>query len=100
MIAGVLAEWLFDRDDFRRGSSLNEVVSFQVIVDSISNKTGEAFEIITQEIARSVFADLDRHRHEVEAIAAALMARGELKTASLMQVIKRARTSARQRNAS
>jgi hypothetical protein len=98
LIAGVLAEWLFDRDDFRRGSSLNEVISFQVIVDSISNKTGEAFEIITQEIARSVFADLDRHRHEVEAIAAALMARGELKTASLMQVIKRARTlSARQK---
>jgi hypothetical protein len=48
LIAGVLAEWLFDRDDFRRGSSLNEVISFQVIVDSISNKTGEALEIITQ----------------------------------------------------
>jgi hypothetical protein len=96
LIAGVLAEWLFDGGDFRLGSSLNEVVAFQAIVANISNKTGAAFEDVAMEIAADVFADLDQRRHEVEAIAAALMARGELKTAALTRVIKRARAAARQ----
>jgi hypothetical protein len=99
-IAGVLAELMFDRDDFRRGSSLDEMVAFKMIVVNISNKTGAEFEDVAMGIIAGVRADLERHRHEVEAIAAALMARCELKTGALTTVIKRARTSARQRNAS
>jgi hypothetical protein len=95
LIAGVLAEWLFDGGDFRLGSSLNEVVAFQAIVANISNKTGAAFEDVAMGIAADVFADLDQRRHEVEAIAAALMARGELKNVALSQVIKRARKRVR-----
>ena len=38
LIAGVLAEAMFDHDDFRFGSSINEIVFFQCVVENIAFK--------------------------------------------------------------
>jgi hypothetical protein len=70
-------------DELCHGSSLDEVVGFKVFVTNISTKTGAPFEDVAKKIIVGVEDDLDQHRPEVEAIAAALMARGELKTNTL-----------------
>jgi hypothetical protein len=91
----MLAEAMFDGRDFRHGSSLDEVVGFKVFVTNISAKTGTPFENVALRILAGVVADLGQHRPEVEAIAAALMARGELKTNALNKVISSVRVAKR-----
>ena len=95
LIAGVLAEMIFDARDFRRGSSLNEVVAFKLIIHNISHKTGAEFDDVAMGIIDGVGNALYQHGCVVEAIANELMTRGELKTAALTKVIKRARAAAR-----
>jgi hypothetical protein len=81
---------LFNGHDFRRGSSLDETARFRVFAHNIAVKTGAPFANVAMGLITSAIHDLKRHRPEAEAIAAALIARGELKAAAVMRVFEQA----------
>jgi hypothetical protein len=91
VVAGWVAELRFDARDFRVGSSLDEIVRFKAIALNISVKTGAPFENVAMSIMETVFADLDSHSAEVEAIAAELMSRGELRWPAIKRLTKKMR---------
>jgi hypothetical protein len=91
IIAGWMAEVRFNGRDLRLGSSLDEVVRFKAIVGNIVLKTGAPFESISLEILNEVFVALDRCQVEVEAIAAELMNRGELRWHAIQKLTKKIR---------
>jgi hypothetical protein len=91
VIAGWVAEVRFDASDLRIGSSLDEVVRFKAVAHNIAVKTGAPFEDVTMGIIEGVFADLDSHSVEVEAIARELMSRGELRWPAIEKLTKKMR---------
>jgi hypothetical protein len=91
VVAGWVAEIRFDGSDFRIGSSLDEIVRVKAIAHNIAIKTGLPFENVTMGIIEGVFADLDCHSAEVEAIAKELMNCGELRRPSIEKLTKKMR---------
>ena len=87
LIAGVLAEQMFDGDDFRLGSSINEIVFFQCVVENIAFKTRAPFEKIATRVLAVVSGILHQHRDLVELLAAELMRRGTLRGQALSRLL-------------
>ena len=88
LVAGVLAEQMFDGDDFRLGSSINEIVFFQCVVENIAFKTLIAFEKIALQLIAEVDVILYQHRDLVELLAAKLMRRGTLRGQALSRLLR------------
>ena len=87
IIAGWVAEILFDTRDMRAGSSLDEIIIFRGIVANIAFKTGRPHTEIAAEVIHNVGAILKRHRDLVERLAAALMRVGTLRGARLARLL-------------
>ena len=92
LMAGVVAEMLFDSKDFRQGSSLNEVVFFKACVANIAVKIGASD---TQDLSMQLMAQvgevLKRHADVVEKIANELLQRGTLHGQQLQVLLKTVR---------
>ena len=89
MVAGVLAAVMFDSDDFRVGSSLNEIVFFQRVVENIAFKTRAPFEEIAPQVVAQDSWILHQRRDVVGFLAAALMRRGTLRGPALSRLLRR-----------
>ncbi len=87
LIDGVLAEQMFDGDDFRLGSSINEIVFFQCVVENIAFKTRAPFEKIATRVFAVVSGILHQHRDLVELLAVELMRRGTLRGQALSRLL-------------
>lgn len=72
LIAGVLAEQLFDTANFRMASSIDEIAIVRGIANNITIKNGEAFEAVMTKILVATALRLKHHEPEVRAIAAEL----------------------------
>lgn len=87
LAAGVLAEVMFDGGDFRLGSSLNEIVFFQCVVENIAFKTWSPFEEIALQVVAQVSGILQQHRDVVRPLAAELMRHGTLHGPALWRLL-------------
>lgn len=72
IIAGVLSEWEFDRDDFRHGSSLDEVLMYERLVANAAFKMRVDAEKLAAANARLVSATLRINAGAVKQIAVIL----------------------------
>ena len=88
LVAGFLAEAMFDSGDFRLGSSLNEIVFFQCVVENIAFRTRTPFEEIAPQAIAQVSGILHQHRDLVELLAAELTRRGTLRGPALSQLLR------------
>jgi hypothetical protein len=98
LIAGVAAEILFDAQDFRQGSSIDELVFFKHIVSNVVAKTGAPTEAIGMQLFCQVLEILKREEIAVEKIAAELRRQGVLRgkqLQALLQNVKPIRSEAR-----
>jgi hypothetical protein len=91
LVAGVLAEAMFDSGDFCLGSSLNETVFFRCVVENIAFKTGASFEEIAPQVIAQVSEILHQHSDLVEPLAAELMRRGTLRGPALSRLLREVR---------
>jgi hypothetical protein len=72
-IAGVLAELVLDRENFRAGSSIDEITTFRMIVATVACKTGCPHEEVGMRLIGETSAVIDANRGAIKAIADALM---------------------------
>jgi hypothetical protein len=89
LLAGVLAEAIFDRGDFRHGSSLDEIVFCQCVIKNIAFKTRAPFDEIVLQVITQVSGLLHQHRDLVELLAAELTRRGTLRGPALSRLLRR-----------
>jgi hypothetical protein len=87
VIAGVVAELLFDGRDFRAGSSMDEIITFRMAVNQIAYKTGASFEHVAVGLMTEVTRLLKAHRPLVERIADQLMRHGTLRSKALSKLL-------------
>jgi hypothetical protein len=89
LVAGVLAEVIFDRGDFRLGSSLDEIAFFLCVVRNIAFKTRAPFDEIALQVTTQVCRILHQHRDLVELLAAELTRRKTLRGPALSRLLRR-----------
>ncbi len=87
LIAGLVAEMMFDGSDFRYGSSIDERVVFHGVVHNIKVKTDGDHAKIGMRLSREVRAILDANRGVVECIVPELMRRRTLHGATLKEML-------------
>jgi hypothetical protein len=88
LIAGVEAERLFEgKQQFRHGSSLDEVTAFHALIGGAARKLGCDFMALARQEAARVEATLRRHASVVRAIAARLDRHGAIKGERLARLL-------------
>jgi hypothetical protein len=87
-IAGVMAELLFDREDFREGSSLNEIVLFNAACHNAALDTGANILDIQYRVMKLVSTILRRNERAVRGIACMLIARKTLRAKELTALLR------------
>jgi hypothetical protein len=88
LIAGVAAEITFDAQDFRQGSSIDELVFFRHIVGNVVVKTGAPMEAVGMQLFCQVLEILKREEIAVEKIAVELRRRGTLRGEQLRALLQ------------
>jgi hypothetical protein len=85
--AGLAAELLFAGDDWREGSSLDEIVMSQLLAERAASLIGASAPVLWRDdVANWCNVQLYRNRKANAAIAAALLKRGRLKGKALREL--------------
>jgi hypothetical protein len=79
LIAGVVAELVFDAQDFREGSSIDEIVFAQSVIANVAVKTGASVEALWMQLFCQILEILKREKTAVEKIATELLRQGVLR---------------------
>jgi hypothetical protein len=90
-IAGLVAEVVFDYEDFREGSSIDEVCQARIYAHNISVKTGVPAEDVWNQVFDRVRAALLLNGAAVLEIAAVLVRRGSIRGADVEKIVRRRR---------
>jgi hypothetical protein len=92
IIAGLISEITFDRADYRAGSSLDEIIQFQLAINNVATKAQRADGLnIALEQMRWVGGALIANKVIVHEIADLLMRRGTLRGVVLEKILRRVR---------
>jgi hypothetical protein len=86
-VAGVLAEQMFDRDNFREASSIDEIVAAQGLVSNISHKLGCDYQEMMTKIIVSTIDILSRNADLVKRIERELSRSGVLRQRRLTELL-------------
>lgn len=86
--AGVASEMLFAGDDYKLGSSLDEIVTFNGVARNVAIKSGTDQDLITTQLQRTVIRRLKDNEFIVRAIAKKLMLHKVLRGKQLAPFLK------------
>jgi hypothetical protein len=88
-MAGVMSEWLFDRKNYRAGSSLDEVTAAQAMVSNAAIKLGCPVGPLWHDMLDALAADLLANEAAVREIADVLMRCGSIAGSRLQRALAR-----------
>jgi hypothetical protein len=88
-MAGVMSEWLFDRKNYRAGSSLDEVTAAQAMVTNAAVKLGCPIKPLWLDMLAALGTDLKTHEAVVREIADVLMRCGSIAGSRLQRALAR-----------
>jgi hypothetical protein len=86
-IAGALAELIFDRANFRAGSSIDEITIALALVSNAAHKLGCSFKPLWLDMLAALGADLKTHEAVVREIADVLMRCGSIAGSRLQRAL-------------
>lgn len=89
VMAGVIAEFMFDRANFRRGSSLDEGMVANMLATNIAVKTGRDIREVWLEITRTTMSILRINADVVRDVATLLGRRKVLRKKALAPLLER-----------
>jgi hypothetical protein len=88
VLSGVLAEQMFDHQNFREASSLDEIAKTRALASNIALQTGAEFEQVMTGIVKATMTVLRANEHSVREIAAELERRKIICRGRLAELLK------------